>query len=215
MKGRKPMSRLSLNEIASHLAAQLHCTQEILCRQILQTIADAGQPVAPTRLAATLQMSQDELHTHLVRLPDTEFDQHGNIVGWGVTLLPTSHRFQIQGRQLFTWCAFDTVLFPPLLQVEAQVQSTCPVTGHPITFVTTPKGIVKDLTPASSVMSLILPARRSDCVRGTFCVQSFFFRSEQAASSFLTDHPEAILLSVEEAACVGRLVAQNRLTGAS
>jgi alkylmercury lyase len=59
-------------------------------------------------------------------------------------------------------------------------------------------------------MSLILPAERSECVRDTFCYQSLFFQSEQAASTFLITHPEAILLSVEEAALVGRWVAQSR-----
>ena len=53
---------------------------------------------------------------------------------------------------------------------------------------------------------------RSECVRETFCHQSLFFRSEQAASTFLADHPEAILLSVEEAALVGSWVAQSRFT---
>src|SRR5260370_37565236 len=51
-------------------------------------------------------------------------------------------------------------------------------------------------------------ASRKICV-ATFCQQSLFFRSKQAASTFLADHPEALLLSVEEAASVGRLVAQS------
>ncbi len=144
--------------------------------------------------------------------PDVEFDQAGNIVGLGVTLVPTSHRFQIRSKMLYTWCAFDTVLLPPSLHVEAQVQSTCPVTGQCITFAPTSEGIVKDLLPASSVMTLIMPAERRDCTRETFCQRSLFFQSEQAASTFLAAHPDALLLSVEEAACVGRLVAQICLT---
>ncbi len=76
----------------------------------------------------------------------------------------------------------------------------------------TPEGVVKDLTPSGSVMSLILPAERSACVRDIFCSQSLFFQSEQAASTFLSTHPEAMLLSVEEAALVGRWVAQSRFT---
>jgi len=58
------------------------------------------------------------------------------------------------------------------------------------------------------VMSLIVPAQRSDCTRATFCQQSLFFQSERATSTFLADHPDALVLSVEEAAYVGRLVAQ-------
>ena len=197
----------SLDAIARHLAAQLDCTQDLACRQILQTLTEIGQPIAPLHLATLLQMSQEELTTHLARVPDTEFDEQGNIVGWGITLLPTSHQFLLPARSLFTWCAFDTVLFPPLLQVRAQVQSKCSASGHPITFVATPEGI-EELTPTTNVLSLILPAERYDCVRGTFCLQSLFFESEQAASAWLASHPEAISLSLEEAAFVGQAVAR-------
>lgn len=200
------MNTHALETIAHHLAAQLDCTQDIVCRQILQTMAEIGQPMEPTHLAKRLQMSQEDLATHLARVPDTEFDEQGNIVGWGITLLPTPHQFLLPERMLFTWCAFDTVLFPPMLQVKAQVQSVCSETGQPITFVATPDGI-EDLTPHTSVLTLVLPEQRCDCVRGTFCLQSLFFQSEQAASTFLTSHPEAISLSIEDAARVGRTVA--------
>jgi alkylmercury lyase len=205
------MQHPSLETIAKRLSELLNCEQQDLCRPIIQQVA-RGKPVTKAELQVSLHLSQDELEHRLARLPDTEFDHSGNIVGWGVTLLPTSHQFQIQGTSLYTWCAFDTVLFPPSLHKEAQVQSSCAQTGQPITFVATPEGVVKDLTPSGSAMSLILPAERSDCVREAFCYQSLFFQSEQAASTFLATHPEAILLSVEEAAQVGRLVAGNRFT---
>jgi alkylmercury lyase len=67
----------------------------------------------------------------------------------------------------------------------------------------TPDGVIKELTPLSTVLSLILPAQRSDCVRDTFCEQSLFFQSEQAAAPWLATHPGALILSVEEAAAVG------------
>jgi alkylmercury lyase len=205
------MQHPPLDMIAEHLAEQLHGEQDTLCLHILHQVTH-GKPVTQASLQASLQISQDELGRRLLHLPDTEFDQSGNIVGWGVTLLPTPHRFQVRGKPLFTWCAFDTVLFPPSLLISAQVQSRCPVTGHPITFIAMPEGVVNDLLPSGSVMSLILPEQRSDCVRGTFCQQSLFFQSEQAASTFLDAHPEAVLLSVEEAAYVGRLVAEMRFT---
>jgi alkylmercury lyase len=169
-------------------------------------MAETGQPLSPVHLARRLQMSQEGLTEHLARVPDTEFDTQGNIVGWGITLVPTQHQFRLKERPLFTWCAFDTVLFPPLLQVEAHVQSVCEASGHPITFVTSSEGIA-DLSQATSVLSLILPAKRCDCVRGTFCEQSLFFQSEEVASSWMALHPEAVLLSVEEAAALGQIVA--------
>jgi alkylmercury lyase len=201
------MNARSLDTMTYLLAAHLDCTQDIVCRQILQMLAKIGQPIAPTQLAVCLQMSQQDLATHLARVPDTEFDEQGNIVGWGITLLPTPHQFLLPERRLFTWCAFDTVLFPPMLQVKARVQSVCSETGDSITFAATPEGI-EDLTPHTSVLTLVLPEQRCDCVRETFCLQSLFFQSEQAVSTFLTSHPAAIVLSIEEAARVGRAVAR-------
>jgi len=201
----------SLETIAQRLAEQLRCEQEDLCLPILQQVSQ-GKPTTRAELGARLKLDQDELERRLTQLPDTEFDHQGNILGWGVTLIPTSHRFQMRGKPLYTWCAFDTVLFPPSLYAEAQIQSTCPVTGQPVIFVATPEGAVKELTPASSVMSLIIPEQRSDCVRATFCQRSHFFQSEQAALTFLTAHPETVLLSIKEAAYVGWLVARTRFT---
>ena len=208
------MPHPSLETIAERLSELLRCEQEDLCRPIVQQVT-RGKPVAPAALRASLQVSPDELEQRLAKLPpDVEFDQAGNIVGLGATLVPTSHRFQMGGKLLYTWCAFDTVLFPPSLHVEAQVQSTCPVTGQPITFVATSEGTVQDLFPIGSVMSLIVPANRGDCTRATFCQQSLLFQSEQAAATFLADHPETLILSVEEAAYLGRLVAHTCSTDA-
>jgi hypothetical protein len=75
---------------------------------------------------------------------------------------------------------FFTILFPPLLALCAQIQSACAASGQPIRFRAGPEGI-EELTPMTSVLSLILPAERIDCVRGTFCQQSLFFQSEEAA----------------------------------
>ncbi len=205
------MQHPPLETIAQHLSALLQCEQEDLCLPIIQQVA-RGKPVTKAELQVSLRLNQDELEQRLAHLPDTEFDQYGNIVGWGVTLLPTTHQLQIDGKALYTWCAFDTVLFPTSLHEEAQDQSSCAQTGQRITYVAPPEDGVKDLTPVGSVMSLILPAERSQCVRDTFCYQSLFFQSEPAASVFLAAHPEAILLSVEEAALVGRWVAQSRFT---
>ena len=199
-------TQASLETIARHLTAQLDCMQEPVCRQMLQILADTGRPLAPAHLATRLQMSQEECRARLACVPDTEFDGQGNIVGWGITLVLTDHQVQMQGKRLYTWCAFDTVLFPALLQMEAQVHSVCAETRTPIRFVATSQGI-RELSPATSVLSLILPAGRCDCIRGTFCAQSLFFRSAEAASPWVALHAEAVLLSVEEAALMGHMVA--------
>ncbi|GAC1464306.1 MAG: hypothetical protein PVS3B3_29120 [Ktedonobacteraceae bacterium] len=87
------------------------------------------------------------------------------------------------------------------------MQSVCATTSYPITFLATPQGI-RELTPTTSVLSLILPTQRCDCVQGIFCEQSLFFQSAEVASPWLVLHPEAVLLSLEEAALIGQTVAR-------
>ena len=208
------MQHPALETIAERLSGQLRGAQEDICRPIIHQIT-RGTLVTSATLRASLQVNQYELEQRLAQFPDVEFDRVGNIVGMGVSMVPTSHRFQIGGKLLYTWCAFDTVLLPPSLRLDAQVQSTCPVTSQTITFVATYEGTVLDLFPAGSVMSLIVPANRGDCTRASFCQQSLLFQSEQAAATFLADHPETLILSVEGAASVGRLVAQSCLPDAA
>src|SRR5690348_11370345 len=127
------MNQSSLDPLATLLAAHLDCTQDVSWRHIMQALVETGQPVSLMHLDTRLQMSQEKLTAYLARIPGAELDEQGHIVGWGITLLPTQHLFRLKECPLFTWCAFDTVLFPPLLQVEASVQSRCSATNQPIT----------------------------------------------------------------------------------
>lgn len=206
------MQDSSLETIVSRLLKPLAHDRETLNHTVPAHLA-RGKPLEKNVLAAVLHLSPEELEQQLARLPDLEVDSQGRIVGWGITLVPTRHRFQIQGQNLFTWCAFDTVLYPPQLQAEALVQSTCPVTGHVISFVVTPDGRIKNLSQEACVLSLLIPTEQRNCGRAGFCEPSLFFWDEHAAAGFLATHPEMILLPVEDAAYVGKRVAQHRASG--
>ena len=200
------MQHPSLETIAERLTAQLRCEQEDLCRPILQQVT-RGKPVTPASLQASLQVSQDELEQRLARLsPDVEFDQAGNIVGLGATQVPTSHRLQIGGRLLYTWCAFDTLTYPVELHLSAQVTSRCPVTGSSIQLTVTPEQVL-DLDPGEAQVSLVVDVADGCCsnVRQDVCNYGHFFASREAALLWQAAHREAVILSVEEAYRVGKL----------
>lgn len=98
---------------------------------LLRLVA-GGQPVAVADIAAASGPPQDEVQAALAQLPDTELDEVGRVVGWGITQRPTPHQFDVAGRRLFTWCALDTLMFPALLGEGASVSSPCHATGEPI-----------------------------------------------------------------------------------
>ena len=127
------------------------------------------------------------------------------MLGWGLTLKPTPHHFDVDGNQLFTWCAFDTLFFPALLGRTVTIRSTCPRSGDEIRLTVRPDGI-EEVHPAGAVVSIILPdaaAARSD-VRGSFCKHVHYFVQEGAAAMWLVDHPGGTILPAEEAFHVGR-----------
>ena len=213
-KGRTRMQESSLDTIVSRLLEPLARSHEELNHTLLAHLA-RGKPLEKTALAAALHLSPEELEQRLARLSDLEVDVQGRIVGWGVTLMPTRHRFHIQGQDLFAWCAFDTVLYPPQLQAEARVHSMCPITSRTISFIATPDGRIKNLSQEACVLSLLIPTEQRNCGRAGFCEPSLFFWDEHAAARFLAAHPEALLLSIEEAAYVGKRIAQHRMSSAS
>jgi alkylmercury lyase len=76
-------------------------------------------------------MTVEQVAEVLAGLADLEVDQSGNVVGWGLTFIPTPHRFRMNGQQFYTWCALDALTYPALLRLPAGVESSCPVRGTP------------------------------------------------------------------------------------
>ncbi len=174
--------------------------------QLVQLLVQ-GQPVAPELLASRLHRHLDEVRSILQAHPEMEYDEQGNLVGSGLTLVPTAHQLQVEQRTLFAWCAFDTLTYPVELHLSAEVTSRCPVTGSSIHLTVTPEQ-VRDLDPAEAQVSLVVDVA-GGCghnVREDVCNYGHFFASREAAFRWQAAHHEAVILSVEEAYQVGKLI---------
>jgi len=200
----------SLDEIARAIANGLNCDHRAFCLHLLRLLAN-GQPVSPEQLTTTLNISRDQVNTILRQLTDIEYDRQGNIVASGLSLVPTPHHFHLNEHTLYTWCAIDALAYPYILQQPAQVESPCPVTGIKISLNITPENILS-LEPASTVVSFVIPeAAKTFCnVRGTFCCYVHFFSSPEAAEMWRSQHQEVIILPVDDAYHVARMVARYR-----
>ena len=144
---------------------------------------------------------------------DIEYDDEGRLVGLGLTLRPTEHRFLIEGRELYTWCALDTLIFPGILGVRAEVKSACHATGSPIQFEVGPEG-VRRLDPESAMVSLVVPGDMAS-IRGSFCRQVHFFASQDAARAWIGEHPGGSVVSVAEAHRMGLALAKVRFASST
>lgn len=173
-----------------------------LFRPLLRLLA-AGNAVTVEAIARATGRPEDAVGAALADWPDTEYDEAGRVVGHGLTLNPTAHRFIVNGVRLYTWCALDTVTFPALIGLPARVESPCAGSGVPIRMTVRPDDGVTDLAPATAVVSLVLPDAATS-VRTGFCAQVHFFGHRSLAGDWRTAHPGATVVSVANAYRLGR-----------
>jgi alkylmercury lyase len=162
-----------------------------------------GEPVGVADLAEATGQPEDRVRQVLADWTDTEYDSDGRIVGYGITLNPTPHRFVVDGVVLYTWCALDTLAFPALLGRPAEVSSPCAATGEPVRLHVDPRTGVSGLSPATAVVSMVAP-EALDSVRAAFCNQVHFFASARAAAPWLAEHPGTTVVPVADAWRLGQ-----------
>jgi alkylmercury lyase len=174
------------------------CDDAPLARALLRELA-TGRPVEPPPAGSELAMA-------LARWPNVERDAHGRVVAFsGLSLTPTAHGFTVSGRQLYTWCAWDTLFLPALLQQPAHVQSTCAVTGSPVRLTVNPSGF-SDVDPEELWVSFPPAATMSTAdITGTFCCHVQFLAGRPAADRWLGRHDGAMALALADAFELGRL----------
>lgn len=171
---------------------------------VLELLA-AGQPVSIEQLASALDREPAEVQRLVHDMADTEIDDQGRIVGAGLTLRPTPHGFSVNGHRLYTWCAFDTLVFPILLGQPAWVESPCHASGRPV-HVTVRPDAVTYVNPPGAVVSLV-PAGMERPLRRGFCDHVHFFCAATLASSWLAEHPDGSVLRVADAFRLARQLA--------
>lgn len=177
---------------------------------VLRLLAE-GQPVGIEQLAAAAGRSAGEVRAALASRPDTEYDAEGRVVGLGITLRESPHRFIVDGRQLFTWCALDTLMFPAVIGRPAQVVSSSPVSGAVVHVQVEPDRVVA-VEPPDAVVSIVTPGQVAS-IRAAFCHQVHYFTSPTDASGWLDEHPGAQVLPVADAFTLGRGLAERLLHG--
>ena len=164
---------------------------------LLRLIA-RGRPVDLAELAAESGQPASDLERILRAQPGTEWDDEGRLVGFGLSLRPTAHRYLVSGHTLYTWCASDTLLFTVILGTDAVAESTCPATGQPIRLEITPDAVTS-VSPPGAVVSQRHRGELVANLRADVCDHGHFFASEAAASAWVVAHPDGEILSVTDA----------------
>ena len=173
---------------------------------VLYRLLGEGHPVPLSRLAGVTALPVDTIRDTLATWT-VFFDDQNAVIGYGgltVVEMPP-HRFIVDGRTLYTWCAWDSLFIPGVLGKTARVESVCPVTKGQISLEVGPDG-VKRVDPSTVVVSFLTPDRPFDRdVIANFCHFVHFFRSTDVAASWISRHTGTFLLSVDEAFALGQL----------
>lgn len=185
-----------VSQVTERLATAETGMQPWLWLPLLRLLA-LGDPVDAADLAAATGRPVGEVRDALAAMPDVEYDGSGRIVGMGLTQRATRHRFEVDGEQLYTWCALDTLIFPTLLGASARIESAYDSASTPVRLRAGSAGVT-GVEPATAVVSLINPEDISS-VRSSFCNQVHFFASPEEAEPWLKNHPEGTVIPVEEA----------------
>jgi alkylmercury lyase len=202
----------SLSTLADSLAGTFPCCDDApLALALLDELAK-GEPVTIGRLASAAHRDERNVAATLHRWPNVHRDRQARVVAFGgLGVTPTPHRFEVAGRRLYTWCAWDTLFLPALLGQEARVESACPVTGTEVRLTVGPDG-AHEAQPPSLRVSFPAPASTvTSDITASFCCHVHFLADQDAAEKWLGENQGALTLSVEDAVELGRLATRPLL----
>ncbi len=118
----------------------------------------------------------------------------------------TPHEFEVEGRTLYTWCAWDTLFLPELIGKDATVRSRSAVTGELITLEVTADGAT---SPSPDVVVSFVDPEVCDVegnqIISSFCHHILFLSSREEGEAWVTEQGDGTyLLSLQEAFELGR-----------
>jgi alkylmercury lyase len=175
-----------------------------LARTLLALLA-RGDPVTDHQLAAETRRPAGEVRAALARSPNVHRDGRGAVVAFaGLSLRATEHRLIVGGRELFTWCAWDTLFLPTLLEQPAEVRSTCPLTNVPVHVRLGADGITFAEPAELSVSFPPLADISTVDIVESFCCHVHFIAGRDTAQRWLSEHPGGRVLALRDAYELGQ-----------
>lgn len=193
---------------------QLSVDDQHLTLKLYQLLAE-GEPVSYSRLSKALGQSTDVAKETLAQWPGVFYDESDRIVAFlGLSVEKTQHQLVVNGRTVYSWCAWDTLFIPELLNATINISSICGASGEEVKLTASPSGI-ESVVPGDAVMSFIIPDENDlrENITANFCHFVYFFRSFKDGEAWISRHDGTFLLSLEEAFKVGQLVNAARYKG--
>ncbi len=180
---------------------------------VLYQLLINGKPVSTRDIANKTGLIELEIDKILNRWGSEVLrNDNTDIIGFfGLSLSKTAHILEVEGRKLYTWCAWDTMFIPALIDKTVKVVSTCPVTKQEINLTISSSGVLS-INPERTVVSLIAPdtEKITEDLVGTFCCHIHFFASPEAGNQWVQKNPGTYIVSLDHAYHLGKRKNQKR-----
>jgi alkylmercury lyase len=185
-------------------APTLDADDRSLARALYRALA-TGEPATEGTLATTVDRSTNDVRATLASWPGVYRDDADRIIGfWGLSLVEMPHTLNINGTQLFAWCAWDTLFLPAVLDATARIESRDPHNGHTVRL-TVDSDRVTDRSYPGMVVSFVLPeAPLAGDVIADFCHYVHFFTDGRSASAWTAAHDGTFAVDLDDAFELGR-----------
>lgn len=202
------MSTPSIAELQATWTERPVLTEFALSRAAIRLLAE-GRPATASALATATGTTREQIEDLIEAASAQGYEvENGAVVGAALTLRPTQHRFRVRGRELYTWCGFDALFLPIMLDERADVASTCPVTGTDIRLTVEADGTVTDAFPEEAVVGIVGQDVTSCCAttgpQSEVCTQMPFFASRADGEQWQADHPGVAIVDLDDAREVAR-----------
>lgn len=164
-----------------------------------------GDPVSASELASRTGQSPEEAQAFLDSIPGVYKDDDGSVVGfWGLanTHFPP-HEYKLNGRDLFTWCAWDPFILTDWLGGNAEVRSVDAQTKEPLGF-RIENGKAVDLSHDGLVLSFKYVEEWDHDVIASFCHFVHFFTDRTSAEAWTAEQPDTFVLSLDDGIRLGK-----------
>lgn len=210
MKGLAGTGSPDLQSLAEQIDSrflQLTDLGRMISLAVHRTLA-LGDPVPDDAIAAATGLEIRAVREEMAGWPGVDRDDCGRIIGfWGLTIGQTDHRFVVEGRTLYTWCAWDALFLPEIIGKNADVSSRSGASGAEIAVRVTSQGAVST-DGGDVVVSFVDPERcdvEGDRVISTFCCHILFFSTREEGERWASEQGNgAFILSLDEAFELGR-----------
>lgn len=202
------MNGPSLQELADSLCAAFPKLDDAQRRLALATYGRLARGIAasPVEIAGEAGIETEKAQRILSDWIGVYSDEAKRVIGfWGLTIAKMKHRFEVDGAQLYTWCAWDTLFLPQLLGKSARVESICEASGKPVRLSISPNR-VESVDPGSVCISFLTPdgSRFQRDIVQNFCHCIHFFRSREDGEGWIAKRPGTFILSLDAATELAR-----------